>query len=78
MRPTIADIAKRAGDPRVPVVERLGMPAVMIGHPSGAGSARPRHHDGRAREPATTDCAAVRERDCPPRLVPDEARRAVS
>ncbi|MEU8109309.1 LacI family DNA-binding transcriptional regulator [Nonomuraea muscovyensis] len=25
-------------DPRVPVVERLGMPAVVVGHPSGAGS----------------------------------------
>ncbi|MER6948988.1 LacI family DNA-binding transcriptional regulator [Nonomuraea sp. NPDC000554] len=27
-----------ADDPRVPVVERLGMPAVVVGHPSGAGS----------------------------------------
>ena len=27
-----------ADDPRVPVVERLGMPAVVIGHPSGAGA----------------------------------------
>ncbi|MET7461849.1 LacI family DNA-binding transcriptional regulator [Nonomuraea sp. NPDC005501] len=27
-----------ADDPRVPVMERLGMPAVVIGHPSAAGS----------------------------------------
>ncbi|MCK2216562.1 LacI family transcriptional regulator [Actinomadura sp. ATCC 31491] len=28
----------RAADPRVPEVERLGLPAVVAGHPSGAGS----------------------------------------